>query len=169
MRMPEFRRTAPAALVLCLALGLPAGVGEGTAAAKPLPPLAVFWQVDSTAAAAGVYGVALNVFARTAFPALAVEMALPPGFEALEGSLTWAGPMAKDETRTILVRVHAPAPGTVTARISGKTASNVQFSRTVRVDVPEPENPPTEAGKPASGEPAVSGDATPGVHEVPSR
>jgi len=169
MRMPEFRRLAPAALILCLGLGLPAGVGEGTAAAKPLPPISVFWQVDSTAAADGVYGVALNVLARVPFPDLTVEMALPPGFEALDGSLAWEGPLGKDETRTIQVRVHAPAPGTVSARVSGKTASNVQFTRTVRVDVPEPENPPTEAGKPAPGEPDVSGEETPGIHELPSR
>jgi hypothetical protein len=169
MRMPDFRRSAGAALILCLALAPVAAVGEGTAAAKPLPPVSLSWQVDSTAAADGVYGVALNVLARAPFPDLTVEVALPPGFEALEGSLRWTGPMAKDETRTIQVRVRAPAPGRVTARVSGKTASNVQFTRTVGVDVPEPENPPTEAGKPAPEEGGASASPTPGIHELPSR
>jgi len=169
MQMPDFRRPARAALFLCVLLGPLAALGAGSAGAKPLPPLSVFWQVDSTAGADGVYGVALNVLARADFTDLAVDMALPAGFEVLEGNPAWAGPLGRDETRTVQVRVRTRAPGTVTARVSGKTASNVQFQRTVSVDVPEPNQQPSEAVKTGPTDPAASGDATPGIHELPSR
>jgi hypothetical protein len=172
MQMPDFRRIARVALGVSALLGLLLGpwvVGEGPAGAKALPPVAVFWQVDSTAGDEGVYGVALTVLARSEFPELAVEMAVPAEFEVLEGNPAWSGPLARDETRTFALRVRVPAPGTITARVSGKTASNVQFSRTVSVDVPESQNEPTEAGKAGPASPPVSGDHSPQIRELPSR
>lgn len=173
MQMPDFRRPFRAALVFCLVLGGLAAAMGGSAGAKALPPVSVSWQVDSTDAAQGVYGVALTVLARSEFPDLAVEMTLPADFEVLEGSSAWAGPLARDETRTVRVRVRAPVAGTVTARVSGKTASNVQFTRTVSVDVPEstnlPATQPTEAGKAGPAGPPVSGDESPQIRELPSR
>jgi len=166
MQMPDFRRIAWRALLSAAVL---VGVAAGLAGAKALPPVSVFWQVDSTDGADGVYGVALTVLARSDFPDLAVELALPAEFEALGGELRWAGPLARDQTHTLQVRVRATAPGTVTAHVSGKTASNVQFSRTVRVDVPEPENRPSEAGKTGPDAPGVSRDESPKIREFPSR
>jgi hypothetical protein len=165
MRMPDFRRFIFAAGAVCLLLGTLGGPAE----AKPLPPVSVFWQVDSTAGADGDYGVALTVLARSDFPDLAVEFALPAGFSVLDGDLTWAGSMARDETRTFRVRVHAPAPGTVSARVSGGTASNVQFSRTVSVDVPEPKNEPATSGKADATREGMSAEPAPRVREFPSR
>jgi hypothetical protein len=165
--MPEFRHLGPVAAALTLLLGLLAAVGGGPGFAKPLPPLSIFWQVDSTDAAQGLYEVALTVTARAPFPNVSVALELPEGMALRDGEPRWDGDLEDNEAHTVRVRVHAPAPGVVRAEVTGKTASNVQIRRTVRIDVPEPETLEPETSKP--GGVVSEPPATPGIRELPSR
>lgn len=161
--MPEFRHLGPAAATVVLLLGLLAAPGF----AKPLPPLSIFWQVDSVGAGEGSYEVALTVTARAPFPNVAVALELPDGMALLDGEPRWDGDLEDNEAHTVRIRVGAPAPGVVRAQVIGKTASNVQIRRTVRIKVPEPETREPETRKP--GGVVSESPETPGIRELPSR
>jgi hypothetical protein len=161
--MPEIRQSAraPAILGVLLALFLP-----GAAVAKPLPPLSVLWHVDSSAREGpAVHRVAVTLAAREAFDDLRVKIVLPEGFDLSEGPTEWRGPLAGGDALTLPLVVRAPGPGTVTLELEGRTASNVHFSRSVVVHVPEPMEKPKGTDGPARPEPGP----TPGIREYPSR
>jgi hypothetical protein len=165
--MPEIRQSARAwALWAVLLAVLLPGVGERAALAKPLPPLSVLWHVDSSAREGpAVHRVAVTLAAREPFDDLRVRIRVPEGFDLSEGPTEWRGPLAGGDALTLPLVVRAPAPGTVTLELEGRTASNVHFSRTVVVHVPEPMEKPKGTEGPARPEPGP----TPGIREFPSR
>jgi hypothetical protein len=168
--LPEIRRRAARLGPLCLLAGLAAGaagVVVAPAAAKPLPPLTVMWQVDSTPDPGGgaSHRVTLTVTAREPFDDLAVEARVPAGFTLAEGTGRWRGALARDGAVGVAFVVRGPAAGRVPVEITGKTASNVHFSRTVAVDVPESHDKSALPAPPGPREPGP----TPGIREFPGR
>lgn len=158
--MPEIRHRGPLGLLLAALL---LGGGAAVAVAKPLPPLSIMWQVDSTLSPEGTHAVALTLEARDGFPELAVAIELPRGFTLVEGEARWSGHLERDSAVRLDYVVHGPGPGRITARIEGNTASNVHFSRAVAVHVPEATA--QEKGLGPSGPPRAG---TPGVREYRS-
>jgi len=168
--MPEIRHFPPFRAFCALLWAVPALLlaawGAPPAVAKPLPPLTVMWHVDSSAPTGpAVHRVTVTLAAREDFDDLDVRITVPEGVDLAEGPTEWRGPLAEGAALTLPLVIRAPGPGRVSLEIAGQTASNVHFSRTVTVDVPQPIEKPKPQDRPVAPEPGP----TPGIREFPSR
>jgi len=141
--VPVFRYLLPLALLACVAM-------VQTASAKPLPPVAMGWQQQ-------LHGdrrqLTLTVTPILTMTRLSIAIAVS-GTAQPSGNTDWQGPLAAREPVSLVVWVPSAAKGTVTARITGVTASNVHFSVASAAHVPEPpaiSSPPKPRPMPTPG------------------
>lgn len=121
--------------LLLLAVGMVGCVSGAAMAAKPQSPLSLSWQLDSTPDADGAVRLTVTIHSPVILDGR-VQLHAPGGVEVLEGPMQWAGPVGGGGSERVW-RLRVQRPGKVTVQVRASSASNVHYSRSVTIRVPE--------------------------------
>lgn len=124
-----------AAATLLLAFGVVGCTFGAAMAAKPMSPLTLSWQMDSTPDAEGALRLTVTAHAPMVLDGR-VQLQVTGGVDVVEGPKQWTGPVGGGDTEFVW-RLRVNRPGRVMVRINASSASNVHYSRSVTIRVPE--------------------------------